>query len=80
MSKLIEQCSECGEELDVIDVAPCDDCGWDNIENEHFLIDNIHMDPSRFMARYSRFAISVRPTSLRTIRNIGACLRGVWSV
>ena len=36
MTKLHPQCPRCGEELEVIDVAPCDDCGWNAVEIEHF--------------------------------------------
>ena len=40
MGKVIEQCPECGEELEVVDAAPCDDCGWDPVEVEHFQAKN----------------------------------------
>ena len=36
MSRMREQCPECGEELEVVNIAPCDDCGWDPKEIEHF--------------------------------------------
>ena len=36
MTKLHPQCPKCGEELEVVEVAPCDDCGWDPKEIEHF--------------------------------------------
>lgn len=36
MSKVNPQCPICGEELEVREVAPCDDCGWDPTEIEHF--------------------------------------------
>ena len=29
-------CPVCYTELEVIDVAPCDDCGWDENEIQHF--------------------------------------------
>lgn len=36
MRQFHEQCPECGEELEVVEAAPCDDCGWDKTEIDHF--------------------------------------------
>jgi hypothetical protein len=35
-------CLLCYEELEVREVAPCDDCGWDPTEIEHFNIGKHH--------------------------------------
>jgi len=41
MGKLNPQCPICYEVLEVRDLAPCDDCGWDPKEIDNFK-ENIH--------------------------------------
>jgi hypothetical protein len=36
MGKQLDYCPICYEKLEIIDVAPCDDCGWKPMEIEHF--------------------------------------------
>lgn len=36
MSQKVTHCPICWEKLEVIDVAPCDDCGWDTDEIQQF--------------------------------------------